>query len=351
MRRAPFKLGKLKFNHITQALQISLIITLLASFFFATRIEGLEGVSPVSLLINAAIAIVVSMVIEILFLRSRGRWTNLKDCYLKQSPLLIPLTVVLLLPIHATWFIVVIATIMAVWIGKLVYGGFGYSIFNAAIVGVLFANLSFKSSLVSPEGIAYPIEMLKLASQSNQIALLSQQSLFIGGTYFTIGAGAMSGLVLAVLFIVLAALRVIDWRLTVTYLATVFGITYIMGGSYYAMEHLLSGLVLFTGVFLITDPVTTPTSRETKLVFAVIVGLLTVMIRVLGNNTEGVLFAVLLGNIFTPYINRTARQSNTRSFIKTIVFVIALIVLGGLAIGFINSPAEVAEFVATGVNF
>ncbi len=351
MRRAPYKLGKLKFNHINQALQIALLITLLTSFFFATRIEDLAGVNPASLLINAAISIVVSLVIEILFLRSRGRWNGFKDLYLKQSPLLIPLTVVLLLPLHATWFTVVVATVMAVWIGKLVYGGFGYSIFNAAIVGVLFANLSFRSTMGSPEGLTYPIELLKLASETNQIALLSQQPLFIGGMYYPIAAGAMSGLVLAVLFIILAALRVIDWRLTVTYLATVFGITYIMGGSYYAMEHLLSGLVLFAGVFLVTDPVTTPTSRETKLVFAVIVGLLTVMVRVLGSNTEGVLFAVLLGNIFTPYINRTARQSNMKSFIKTIVFVVVLIVLGGLVIGFINTPAEVAELIATGVNF
>lgn len=353
-RRAPYKLGKLKFNHITQSIQIALLITLLASFFFYTRLETLpEGISAVSLLINAAVAIIVSMVIEIVFLKMRGRWTSLKDCYLKESPLAIPLLVVLLLPLHTPIFVVLVATVMAVWIGKLVYGGFGYSIFNPAIVGVLFAYLSFASQLATPEGFMYPVEMLKAASAENTIALLSQMPLFMGGVHYTIGAGAMSGLVLAVLFVVLAALRVIDWRLSVTYLATVFGITFIIGGTYFAMENILTGLVLFAAVFLVTDPVTTPTSRETKLSFAVIVGLLTVMIRVLGSNVEGVLFAVLLGNIFTPYINRTARQSNMTSLIKTLVFVIVVIVLGGLAIGYINMPevVEAVEYVTTGVMF
>jgi electron transport complex protein RnfD len=353
-RRAPYKLGKLKYSHITQAIQIALVIVLLTSFFFYTRIDNLpEGLSAINILINAGVAIAVSFVIEMLFLRSRGRWVSFKDCYVKENPLMIPLLVVLLLPLHAPLYVVFIATVMAVWIGKLVYGGFGYSIFHPAIVGVLFAYLSFRGQLATPEGIAYPIEMLKNASALNEIAMLSQQPLFFGGMYYGISVGTASGLVLVALMLLLAIPKIIDWRLSITYLATIFGITYLMGGSYFAMEHLLSGTVLFAAVFLVTDHVTSPTSRETKIVFAAIVGLLTVMIRVLGSNTEGVLFAILLGNLITPYINRTTRRSTTVSLVKALIFVAVVIVAGGFVIGYINMPevVEVVEFVKVGVMF
>jgi len=353
-RRAPYKLGKLKYKHVTQGIQLALLITLVSSFYFYTKLEVLpEGVKAVNILINAGIALVVSFVIEVLFLRSRGRWVSFKDCYVKENPLMIPLLVVLLLPLHTPIYVILIATGMAVWVGKLVYGGFGYSIFHPAIVGVLFAYLSFKDQLATPEGFLYPVERLKNSGALNQIALISQRPLFIGGAEYGISVGAASGLVLVILMILLAIPKIIDWRLSVTYLATIFGITYIIGGSYYAMEHLLSGLVLFAALFLVTDPVTSPTSRETKIVFAVIVGLITVMIRVLGNNVEGVLFAVLLGNIFTPYINRTTRKSTTVSLVKALVFALVVIVAGGFVIGFINAPevVEVVELVKVGVMF
>lgn len=351
-RRAPYKLGKLKYSHITQAIQAALVIVLITSFFFYSRMEVLpEGVTAFNLLINAAVALVVSFVIEMVFMMQRGRWTGIKDCYIKENPLMIPLLVVLLLPLHANWYIVLVATVMAVWIGKLVYGGFGYSIFQPAIVGVSFVYLSFANALSTPEGFLYPISRLKESGAMNQIAMISQRPLFIGGAEYGISVGAASGLVLVILFLLLAIPRIIDWRLTVTYLATVFGITFIIGGSYFAMEHLLSGIVLFGAVFLVTDPVTSPTSRETKLVFAAIVGLLTVMIRVLGSNTEGVLFAVLLGNLFTPYINRTTRRSTMTSLIKSLVFVLVIIAAGGFIIGWINAPEVVEELVKVGVMF
>lgn len=343
-QKAPFKLGKLKYKHITQLIQLALVITLFTSTFFLMK----SGHNGVTLLINAAVAVVAGALTEVLFARSWGRLKSLKELYFKENLLIIPLTVVLLLPLHAPIYVVAVSTIVATWIGKLVYGGFGYGIFNASIVGVVFSHISFKSQLALPEGLTYPIQMLSEASAVQNIALISQQSLFFGGEYYTFGAGAVSGLVLVIIMVVLGALRVIDHRLSAVYLVTVFGISYIIGGSYYAMEHVLSGLVLFAATFLVTDPITSPTSRETKIVFAALVGLLTVMIRVLGSNIEGVLYAVLLGNILTPFINRTARYSRMSSFVKALIFLVLVIVLGGLVIGMANAPAAV-ELVNTGV--
>lgn len=345
IRKAPFKLGKLKYRHITQITQLFLLLTVFTSAFLFMS----AGHNGLQLLINAGVAVIISGLVEFGFAKSWGRFTSLKKLYFKENILIIPLTVVLLLPLHAPAYVVAVSVIIAAWIGKLVYGGYGYGIFNASVVGVLFSHISFKTQLALPEGLTYPITMLKEASLIQNIALISQQPLFVGGAYYTYAAGAISGLVLVIAMIIMGALKVIDIRLSVVYLLTVFGISYIMGGSYYAMEHLLSGMVLFAAVFLVTDPISSPTSRETKIVFAAMVGLLTVMVRVLGSNTEGVLYAILLGNIITPYINRTARKSGYVSLAKAVLFWIVVVVGGGIVLYNANLPEAVELLANMGV--
>ncbi|QVK21404.1 RnfABCDGE type electron transport complex subunit D [Mycoplasmatota bacterium] len=326
--KSPFKLGTLKYKHITQSIQLSLLIVLIASFFIYNR-AGYQGVN---ILLNAIIAIVVSFIVEVLFAVTAKKFTTIKDLYFKENLLMIPLLTVLLLPLHTPIFVIIIATIVGVWIGKLVFGGYGFSIFNPAIVGVLFANLSFKSQLAMPDGIIYPLQRLKDATANLSIAGLNPHHLLLvdGGYGMAIGTASVGLLIL--LIVVLSIIRAIDWRISLTYLVTVFGITFVMGKFFFAQEQILTGLVIFGALFLVTDDVTSPTSRETKIVYAVIVGLLTVMIRTIGSNLEGVLFAVLLGNLITPFLNRTVKRSNLISLAKALVFAVIVIVAAGAAL-------------------
>jgi electron transport complex protein RnfD len=121
--------------------------------------------------------------------------------------------------------------------------------------------------------------------------------------------------------------------------ASVFVISTIVGGTDLGIEMILTGIVLFAAVFLVSDPITSPTTRNTKVLYAVIVAVVTVMIRLLGNNTEGVLFAILIGNVVTPYMNRNARSGSLRTFIQTAAIAIVITVASGYVLLQTTQPA------------
>ncbi len=337
--KSPFKLGTTKYKHITQSTQLALLVVLIASFFIYNK-AGFDGVG---VLISAIVAIVTSLLIELVFAITSKNFTSFKNLYCTENLLMIPLITVLLLPLHTPIFVTIVATTIGVWIGKLVYGGYGYSIFNPAIVGVLFAYLSFKSQLATPEGLVYPIQALKTATaELNIVGFNAMDFLGTSGGYGMAVGTASMGLLL-ILIVLLSLVRAIDWRISLTFLATVFGISAVMGGLVFAQEQVLTGLVIFGALFLVTENVTSPTSRDTKIVFAVIVGLLTVMIRTIGSNVEGVLFAVLIGNLITPFLNRTVKQSNIVSLAKALVFAAVVIVAAGFALNAIVAGSIVIK--------
>ncbi len=325
LRKAPFRYGPLKTKTMMWGIQIALLINLITS----TVLFTLAGFDGWQLLVRAALAVVTGVIVEYAFYRSWKRPHSVVHLVLHKQAAMIPLMVTLLLPLHAPLYLVAVSTVVAVWIGKLVFGGFGNSIFQNATVGVLFAYVSFAPQIALPmllvgRGVVYPIDTLKNALFLNEIAGLDVSALLYGGTYYTAAAGAMSGLVLIVLWALLSLTKSIDGLIGATYVASVFVISYMLGGTPLALEMVLTGMVLFAAVFLVSDPITSPTTRNMKIIYAVIVALVTVMIRVLGNNTEGVLFAILIGNVMTPYMNRNARAGTRRSLIQASLMAVAL---------------------------
>jgi electron transport complex protein RnfD len=98
---------------------------------------------------------------------------------------------------------------------------------------------------------------------------------------------------------------------------------------------MVTGLTMFGAVFLVSESVSSPTSRETKIIYAVAVATLTVAVRVLGKEIEGIVFAVLFGNMITPFLNRTVRRSDKKALIKTIVISFCVVIFIAVALGFI----------------
>ena len=339
-RKAPFRYGKQKTNKMMYLIQIALLINVISSTVFFT----LAGFDGWRLLLSSSLAVVVGVITEFIFYISWKRPKSIGYLMLKKQAAMIPLMVALLLPLHAPLYLVAVSTVVAVWIGKLVFGGFGNSIFQNATVGVLFAYVSFAPQIaLTPElisqGVFYPIDVLKQALFNNQLSGLDMTSLLLGGEYYTIASGAMSGLVLIGLWVILSVTRTIDWVLGATYVASVFVISTIVGGTDLGIEMILTGIVLFAAVFLVSDPITSPTTRNTKVLYAVIVAVVTVMIRLLGNNTEGVLFAILIGNVVTPYMNRNARSGSLRTFIQTAAIAIVITVASGYVLLQTTQPA------------
>jgi electron transport complex protein RnfD len=220
--------------------------------------------------------------------------------------------------------------VVGVGLGKLVWGGLGQNLFNPALVGRAFLQAAFPSALTtwsaplsSGEFFAIPRSLLALPLLRAEVDAVSAATplglvkfehqltdtgpLLLGMTSGSLGE--TSAVLLLACGVWLGLRRLFDWRLPLSTLLAVSafsGALYLLQPEAYPppLFMLLSGGLLFGAVFMVTDPVTTPTTPRGAWVFGVGVGAMVVLIRVFGGLPEGVMYAILLMNALTPLINR-----------------------------------------------
>ena len=214
------------------------------------------------------------------------------------------------LPATIPWWMAAVGAVVAIIIGKQLFGGLGNNIFNPALVGraVLLASWPVAmTNWVNPlDGVttATPLGMLKEGTAA-QLPSLGQ--LFIGNVGGSLGETCALALLLGAIYLLYKGH--IDWRIPFSYIGTVFVLTAIIGvfkgeGLWYPLYHLLAGGLILGAFFMATDWVTSPLTKKGKLIFGLGCGLLTVVIRLQGGYPEGVCYSILLMNMVTPLIDR-----------------------------------------------
>ena len=225
------------------------------------------------------------------------------------------------LPSNLPVWIIILGSLFAIGVGKMSFGGLGCNPFNPALVGRVFLLLSFPVQMTSwPEigqWMAYtdattgatPLALMKQIIYGNEAALEQlpdSLSLFIGQNSGCIGEVSALALLLGLIYMLWK--KIITWHIPISILATVFVLTEVMHcidpGKYMSpVLHLLSGGLMLGAIFMATDYVTSPMSKKGMLLYGVSIGLLTVVIRQFGAYPEGMSFAILIMNAFTPLIN------------------------------------------------
>lgn len=228
------------------------------------------------------------------------------------------------LPVSIPLWIVIIGALVAIGIGKMTFGGLGNNIFNPALVGRVFLLISFPVQMTTwplPEGFATsdavtgatPLSISKLAVQSGKPfnEMLSEAGYSLNGMGFgdiggSLGEVAAFALLLGLVYMLIR--KIITWHIPVAIFATVAvfsGMLNLVDPSYAGPAfHLLSGGMMLGAIFMATDYVTSPMSHKGMLIYGVGIGLLTIIIRNFGAYPEGMSFAILIMNAFTPLINR-----------------------------------------------
>ncbi|HZW86235.1 MAG TPA: electron transport complex subunit RsxD [Gallionella sp.] len=290
-----------------------------------------------AILISIALASITALATETVMLKLRKRPVApfLKD----NSALLTAWLLALSIPPLAPWWLVVVGTAFSIAIAKQLYGGLGSNPFNPAMIGYAVLIISFPVQMtqwlaphglgqselsfveqlgyifssVLPDGIkldavtmATPLDTLK-----TQLHLAHPVEKILTQPIFGYLAGKGSeivafGFLLGGLY--LLAVRIISWHLPVAFLSTLFivaGIFHLADPAHYVapLFHLLSGAAILGAFFILTDPISSPTTPTGKLIFAAGAGLLTYLIRVFGGFPDGVAFATLLMNICVPLID------------------------------------------------
>ena len=234
-----------------------------------------------------------------------------KPCTLSNgSALITGLLLAFNLPSILPLWMVAIGAIVAIGIGKMSFGGLGCNIWNPALVGRVFLLISFPVQMTSwPLPLvnrwayadattgATTLGILKMGGDPSSIDLWQSATGAMGGSL-----GEVSAIALVIGVVYLLAMRVITWHIPVAIIGSVALFTLCIGGNI-GIE-LLSGGLLLGAFFMATDYVTSPMSRKGMLVYGIMIGIITIVIRRWGAYPEGMSFAILLMNSFVPLINR-----------------------------------------------
>ena len=229
------------------------------------------------------------------------------------------------LPSNLPIWIIIIGALVAIGIGKMTFGGLGNNPFNPALVGRCFLLVSFPAQMTSwpvagqlgsyldAETGATPLAIMKMAIKEGNpdlLADLPSATHLLLGSNPTGGLGTIGEVCALALLIGLAYMlwkKIITWHIPVSIIGTVFVFSAIMhfANPIYAdpFTEILSGGLMLGAIFMATDYVTSPMTAKGQIIYGIAIGFLTIVIRNWGSYPEGMSFAILIMNGFTPIIN------------------------------------------------
>ncbi len=324
-----------KTQRIMLDVTIALLFVYAFSLYYAYTVSMNNVLNIVYLTIASLLTAFITEALFAGFMRKR-----IGDFISTSFPWIPSLILVLISPTNISIYAIVICTFMAIAFGKLVFGGFGNNIFNPAAVGRAVMASSFMASVsVDVVTSATPTSsMAGLGWVADATTFDSFIELFGGMSNMFIGLypgaiGETSGLVILIAGIYLIARNAIDFRIPLVYLGTIFLGALAIGmyhglGIYYPLFHVLTGGAMFGAFFMLTDPVTNPTTVAGRIIFALGAAFLTLLIRIQGNLPEGVLFSILLMNMMTPVIDRLLEGQQIFRNTKNIISIVTIFVIG-----------------------
>ncbi len=309
---SPFLHDQASTPRIMWEVVFSMVPVLLAGYYYF----GLSAI-----LVTAA-SVLACMGTERLFSKDRN---SLRD----GSALITGILLAFTLPPGFPLWMAFVGGVVAIGMGKLIWGGLGQNVFNPALVGRAFlqaafpsaittwdlptggyftargANLAlpfFKGTAVDAISTATPLAKMKFSHEATP-----WMDLFTGNTSGCIGE--TSAILLVLIGIYLIYRRLINWRIPASMLLAVgllSALIYALGPDKYPAPHfmLMAGGLLLGAVFMATDLVTSPLTPKGLWIYGVGIGVLVVVIRVWGGLPEGVMYAILMMNATTPLINK-----------------------------------------------
>lgn len=299
---------------------IALIPALIASLYFF-------GLGAAVVLCTSVLACVCFEWLIAKFILKRER-TTITD----GSAILTGLLLGFNLPSNLPIWIIIIGALVAIGIGKMTFGGLGNNPFNPALVGRCFLLVSFPAQMTSwpvagqlgsyldATTGATPLAIMKQAIKSGNPDVLGQLpdsfSLLLGNHSSQLADGSLMGsgtageicaIALLIGLVYMLWKKIITWHIPVSIIGTVFvfsGLLHLASPVYAnPVDVILAGGLMLGAIFMATDYVTSPMTAKGQIIYGVAIGFLTVVIRNWGSYPEGMSFAILIMNGFTPLIN------------------------------------------------
>lgn len=253
-----------------------------------------------------ATSVIGCIVTEYLFQSVRGKKITINDGSAVITGVLLALT----LPPTSPLWMVLVGSVVAIGLGKHVFGGLGHNPFNPALVGRAFILAAYPVRMTN---WIKPIRMIDVTTSATPLSIVNQGApvdywnLFIGNIGGSLGETSALALLLGGAYLIYKGY--INWRIPAAVLSTVFILSFIAG--YDPIAHLFAGGLILGAFYMATDMVTSPITKRGRWIFGIGIGLIVVIIRLWGGYPEGVLYSILLMNTTVPLLDRYMRP---RSF-------------------------------------
>lgn len=278
----------------TSNIMMWVVIALLPATGFGIYNFGLDA------LIIILLSVATCVLTEFIYEKAMHKPVTIGDYSAVVTGLLLALN----LPSTVPWWVPIIGGVFAIIMVKQIFGGLGQNFMNPALGARCFLMISFPALMTNFITDTYtgatPLADLKNGVEVNVMDMI------IGRTGGTIGETSMIAIVIGAM--ILFAVGVIDYVIPFTYILTFALFVAIFGGYGFNMSyisaHLAGGGLMLGAFFMATDYVTCPITPKGRVIYGVILGLLTGIFRILGSNAEGVSYAIIISNLLVPLIEK-----------------------------------------------
>ena len=314
----------------SKKIMYDVIIALIPAFLVSLYIFGIGA------LIVTSVAVISCLLFEYLIQKYLLKTpTTIGD----GSALITGILLAFNLPSGLPIWMIIIGSLVAIGIAKFSFGGLGFNIFNPALVGRVFLLISFPVQMtmwptpidnqtiitdavtgatplgIIKEGLMFGESMTEISTKIPSIL-----DMITGVTGGSLGEMSALALILGGLFLIIR--KVITWHIPFVMIMTmvvITGIFWIIDPQQYAnpLIHILSGGAILGAFFMATDLVTSPMTKKGMVIFAIGIGLITVVIRLFGAYPEGISFAIIIMNAFVPLINKFFKPRRFGALIRS----------------------------------
>ncbi|HLT00275.1 MAG TPA: RnfABCDGE type electron transport complex subunit D [Acholeplasma sp.] len=253
------------------------------------------------------------------------------------APAVSGLIYAMLLPDQLNLYVVVMGALFGALVGKMIFGGLGFNVFNPAAIGRVFIAVAFTSFFQGSYGLVDAAAGATALSTNFPNVLNSYSILDLLSGNIPGSLGEVNTLAILAGAIYLFVRKSADIRPALSALLVFTGLSLVAGLILYpnlvleyVLYQVLSGGLIFGLAFMITDPATSPITRPGRYIFGLIIGTLVFAIRQFGNLPEGMAFALLIGNLLVPILDYPTWAKNPIKLKFTLGYVIAFaLILGG----------------------
>lgn len=280
----------------THGIMMSVILALLPAVYVGVRNFGMPA------LIHIVVTVGTAVVTELLFGLYRKKVT-VTDLSAVVTGLLLAMN----LPVGAPYWVGAMGAVFAILVVKMLFGGLGQNFMNPALAARCFLLISFPAIMTNFNCDAYtgatPLAVLKEGGSVSVTAMM------LGNTAGTIGETSMVAILIGAMFLILTG--VIDFRIPGSYIITFVLFVGLFGGKgfdpAFLSAHVAGGGLMLGAFFMATDYVTRPITIKGQYVYGIFLGLMTGIFRIFGPSAEGVSYAIILGNLLVPLIEKATK--------------------------------------------